>query len=255
MTEDEKIMLAGHGFKDFRQDMEGNVIAWKKEIPKHEIEIYLMLNEEEESFDLSYKDLASKDETENRGKWKTLHNGIEDVESAIEVSNDWLTDQGYGDMDTVKPVFNADPQKIAEDIDELERSIDGDEYDAAFPDREAHIAELAQDIRNGNTEFLTEYLHAFTLQEAEAEKKMAEELLRRLAEYQAFRASVNINMVAAEMEEEENYNNLDGIIGNSAPKEHKRVHIKTMIEENRKRLGLSGDPQELAAQEEQRNRK
>ena len=87
-----------------------------------------------------------------------------------------------------------------------------------------------------------------------ADKLLPKELLRRLAEYQAFRASVNINMAAAEMEEEGNYNKLDGVIGNSAPKEHKRVHIKTMIEENRKRLGLSGDPQELA-QEEQRNRK
>ena len=145
-------------------------------------------------------------------------------------------------MDAVKPVFNAEPRKIAEEIDELERSIDGEEYDEHFPDREAHIAEMAEQIRNGNTQFMNNYLHTFTLQEAEAERRMAETLIKRLAEYDMHRAAYN-HVAAAEMAEEGNYNNIDGIIGNSAPKEKepKRLNIIERIKEIKEQQGLGNN--------------
>ena len=254
MTEDEKKLLSERGFKEHRQDKDGNILAWKKEI--RDLEMYIFFNPDNESYDVSCKDYSKLQESENIGKWKTLHNSSEDLEEAVEFADNWLSDNGYVDMDAVKPVFNADPEKIAEDVDELMRSIDGEEYEAAFPDKTAHIEELANDIRNGNVEFIQQYLLSLTLQENEAEQKMAQTMIKRLAEYDALRSANNRQDIAAvEMAIEDNYNHIDGILGNSAPKERERVNIKNMIEDNRRRLGLTGDTPDLSAQEmEQRNR-
>lgn len=253
MNDNEKL-LNEHGFKPFRQDMEDNIISWKKEIPDKNIEMYIVSNvPDRDTFDVCYTDNS---EAESKGVWKTLYNDADSLDDAVEYSDNWLYEKGFvEDMDAVKPVFNAEPRKIAEEIDELERSIDGEEYDELFPDREAHIEEMAEQIRNGNTQFMNDYLHTFTLQEAEAEKKMAETLMKRLAEYDSHRAAYNhVATAAAEMAEEGNYNNIDGIIGNSAPKEHSRINIKEKIEENRKKLGLSGENTLVQEIEGQRNR-
>ncbi len=98
-------------------------------------------------------------------------------------------------------------------------------------------------------------------EEAEAESKLAEMMMQRLREYDAFRiAHTQSANAAAEMAVEDNYDNIDGIIGNSAPKEDKkdrhRVNIKEKIKENREKLGLSGEaPEHGLTVEEQLNRK
>jgi len=241
MNEDEMKLLSGHGFKPFRQDMEDNIISWKKEIPDKNIEMYIVSNvPDRDTFDICYTDNS---EEESKGIWKTLYNDADSLEDAVEYCDYWLYEKGITeDMDAVKPVFNAEPRKIAEEIDELERSIDGEEYDEHFPDREAHIAEMAEQIRNGNTQFMNNYLHTFTLQEAEAERRMAETLIKRLAEYDMHRAAYN-HVAAAEMAEEGNYNNIDGIIGNSAPKEKepKRLNIIERIKEIKEQQGLGNN--------------
>lgn len=250
MTEDEIKLLSEHGFKEFRQDREGNILAWKKDIPKRDLEIYIFFNSDDESYDVSYRDFSKLQESENIGKWKTLHNNSEDLEEAVDFADDWLSD-----LDAVKPVFNADPEKIAEDIDELMRSIDGEDFEAVYPDKVVHIDELANDIRNGNIEFIQQYLLALTLQENEAEQKMAQTLIKRLTEYDTLRTANNKQDIAAlEVAIEDNYNHIDGVLGNSAPKEREKVNIKNMIADNRRRLGLTGDNPDLSQEVEQRNR-
>ena len=158
------------------------------------------------------------------------------------------------DTDAVKPVFKADPIHIAEDIAELERSASEESYDKTFPDPQEHIDNLVEDLKNGNIAYLLQYLHAFTLQEIGAERMMAETLIKRIQEYDLLRKSQiqNIN-ATAEISEEGNYNSIDGIIGNSAPKEgrkeHRRINIREKIRENRIKLGLMKDPSEQAIEE------
>ena len=243
MTKEDKELFEIHGFKEAREDLNGNIVDWRKEYREKNIEIHI-LADPDGAYDISLYDTS---ETENKGIWKTLFNSAEDVETAVEFADNWAVDNGYTeDMDTVKPVFEAKSRKLAEDIAELERSIDEEGYDKAFPTQQDHINNMVKDLQSGNIQYLLEYLHTFTLQEAEAERKLAEMMMQRLHEYDSFRTEhiQNYN-VAAEMAVEDNYNNIDGIIGNSAPKEekkeHHRINIKDKIKENREKLGLTGE--------------
>ncbi len=258
MTKEDKELLEIHGFKAAREDLDGNIVDWKKEYREKDSEIHI-LSAPDDTYDISLYDVS---ETENKGKWKTLYNASEDIETAVEFADEWAVDNGYiEDMDAVKPVFEAKSRRIAEDIAELERSIDKEGYDKAFPDPQEHINNMTKDLQSGNIPYLLQYLHAFTLQEAEAESKLAEMMMQRLREYDAFRIAHTQNAnAAAEMAVEDNYNNIDGIIGNSATKEekkeHHRVNIKDKIKENREKLGLTGEtPAQGLTVEDQLNRK
>lgn len=226
MTDEEKKLLKTKGFKAYIKDVEfDEIIAWKKEIPEKGIKVIVSAIPDDRGFDISYKDKEDKS--------NTIYNDIDSIEEAMEACDEFLDSYGRSEeMDAVKPVFNADPQKIAEEVDELFRHIDGEEYDRAFPDREEHIAEMKKQIEEGEVEKITQALLKFDIEEMEAELKMRQYLIDRLNEYKASVMAYNA-VRTVEEQVEGNYNNIDGIIGNSDSK----VNIKMMISEYQRQLG------------------
>lgn len=170
LSKDEIELLKVKLWVSYRQDLDGNVIAWKREANEHSFYI----SEFNESYDVSYKN--GKDE-------QTLYNGADSIEEAISICENFALDNGI-DLDSVKPVFNADPKKLASDIDEFCREID-ESYAADNPDKEKKIEEIENAIRTNQLQELEAFLFqfAFTLQEIEAEQNMAKNLCERLKEY------------------------------------------------------------------------
>ena len=52
MVEDEKGLFMEHGFMPFRQDADSNVVAWKRDIVSRNMEIYININPDQESYDI-----------------------------------------------------------------------------------------------------------------------------------------------------------------------------------------------------------
>lgn len=230
MTDDEKKLLKHNGFKGYLRDMEyDEIIAWKKEVPEKSIKIIISAIRDESSFDISYRD---KDD-----KSTTVFNDIDSIEDAITACNDFLDSFGREeDLDAVHPTFNADPRKLAEDIDELCRHIDGDDYARAYPDKKAQQEELEKQIKAGEIEAITQALLKFDIEEMEAELNMRNYMIARLNEYKAMVAAV-VPTANIEAEIEGNYNNIDGIIGNSDSK----INIKMMISSYQSQISGSGE--------------
>lgn len=170
LSEDEKELLKIKLWVSYRQDLDGNVIAWKREANEHSFYI----SEFNESYDVSYKN--GKDE-------QTLYNGADSIEEAISICENFALDNGI-DLDSVKPVFNADPKKLASDIDEFCREID-ESYATDNPDKEKKIEEIEKALQTNQLQELEAFLFqfAFTLQEIEAEQNMAKILCDRIKDY------------------------------------------------------------------------
>ena len=218
MTDDEKKLLRSKNFKPYMKDMDyDEVIAWKRDVPEKNIKVIISVIPEDRGYDLSYKDENNKD--------VTVFNDLESIEDAIDACDDFLDtyDIPKEDLDAVKSVFNNEPRKIAEDIDELCRSID-DKYDRDNPDKDKSVNDLEKQIKNGEIEAIQRMLLKFDIEEMEAELNMRNYMIQRLTEYKAMIATINPN-INAELDEEGNYNSIDGIIGNSGTK----VNIKMMI--------------------------
>ena len=116
-------------------------------------------------------------------------------------------------------------------------------------DREAQIANITEDIRNGNTGYLNDFLNALisdSIREGMADifgkgtelddsdgvqtARKAKELLDKLAEYKP--------LAKVEELEECNYNMIDNVLNNEKPKEEKekqsgRISIKEKLAEKK----------------------
>ena len=138
---------------------------------------------------------------------------------------------------------------LAAEIDQLSYDYDTYQYNDTVEDREAQVANIAEDIRNGNTEYLNDFLNAMIsdsmregitdlfgkgteLDDSEGVQtaRKAKELLDKLAEYKP--------LAKVEELEECNYNMIDNVLNNEKPKEEKehktgRVSIKEKLAEKK----------------------
>ncbi|MCM1237333.1 MAG: YodL domain-containing protein, partial [Ruminococcus flavefaciens] len=138
---------------------------------------------------------------------------------------------------------------LAAEIDQLSYDYDTYQYNDTVEDREAQVANIAEDIRNGNTEYLNDFLNAMIsdsmregmtdifgkgieLDDSEGVQtaRRAKELLDRLAEYKP--------LAKIEELEESNYNMVDNVLNNEKPKEEKehkagRVSIREKLAEKK----------------------
>ena len=138
---------------------------------------------------------------------------------------------------------------LAAEIDQLSYDYDTYQYNDTVEDREAQVANIAEDIRNGNTEYLNDFLNAIIsdsmregitdiygkgteLDDSEGVQtaRKAKELLDRLAEYKP--------LAKVEELEECNYNMIDNVLNNEKPKEEKerkagRISIKEKLAEKK----------------------
>lgn len=124
---------------------------------------------------------------------------------------------------------------LAAEIDQLSYDYDTYQYNDTVEDREAQVANIAEDIRNGNTEYLNDFLNAMIsdsmregitdifgkgteLDDSEGVQtaRKAKELLDKLAEYKPL-AKVEENAINGM--EECNYNMIDNVLNNEKPKE------------------------------------
>jgi len=136
---------------------------------------------------------------------------------------------------------------LAIEIDQLSYNYDTVQYNQTVEDREAQIANITEDIRNGNTGYLNDFLNALiseSIREGMADifgkgteiddsegvqtARKAKELSDRLAEYKP--------LAKVEELEECNYNMIDNILNNEKPKEEKqtgRISVKEKLAEKR----------------------
>jgi antirestriction protein ArdC/predicted nucleotidyltransferase len=138
---------------------------------------------------------------------------------------------------------------LAAEIDQLSYDYDTHQYNDTVEDREAQVANITEDIRNGNTEYLNDFLNAMisdSMREGIADifgkgaelddsegvqtARKAKELLDRLAEYKP--------LAKIEELEECNYNMIDNVLNNEKPKEEKekqtgRVSIREKLAEKK----------------------
>ncbi len=117
--------------------------------------------------------------------------------------------------------------ELAAAIDQFAYDFDTYEYKDTVDDREAQIESIAEDIRNGNTVYLSDFLNAAISNEikygiadifgqgkdiADSESvqnaRKAKELLDKLAEYKP--------LAKIEEQEEQNYNMVDNVLNNGA---------------------------------------
>lgn len=136
---------------------------------------------------------------------------------------------------------------LAAEIDQLSYDYDTIQYNHTVEDREAQIANITEDIRNGNTGYLNDFLNALIsdsiregmtdifgkgteLDDSEGVQtaRKAKELLDKLAEYKP--------LAKIEELEECNYNMIDNVLNNEKPKEEKqtgRISIKEKLAEKK----------------------
>ena len=138
---------------------------------------------------------------------------------------------------------------LASEIDQFSYDYDTYQYQDTVEDREAQVANIAEDIRNGNTGYLNDFLNAVISEgvregitdifgqgveidnsEAVQTARRAKELLDKLAEYKPL----------AKVEEltEQNYNMIDNVLNNGAEKKEQeqtkgRISIKEKLAEKR----------------------
>ena len=136
---------------------------------------------------------------------------------------------------------------LAAEIDQLSYNYDTVQYNQTVEDREAQIVNITEDIRNGNTGYLNDFLNALIsdsiregmtdifgkgteLDDSEGVQtaRKAKELLDKLAEYKP--------LAKVEELEECNYNMIDNVLNNEKPKEEKqagRISIKEKLAEKK----------------------
>ena len=136
---------------------------------------------------------------------------------------------------------------LAAEIDQLSYNYDTVQYNQTVEDREAQIANITEDIRNGNTGYLNDFLNALisdSIREGMTDiigkgteldgsegvqtARKAKELLDKLAEYKP--------LAKIEELEECNYNMIDNVLNNEKPKEEKqtgRISIKEKLAEKK----------------------
>ena len=136
---------------------------------------------------------------------------------------------------------------LAAEMDQLSYNYDTVQYNQTVEDREAQIANITEDIRNGNTGYLNDFLNALIsdsiregmtdifgkgteLDDSEGVQtaRKAKELLDKLTEYKP--------LAKIEELEECNYNMIDNVLNNEKPEEEKqagRISIKEKLAEKK----------------------
>ena len=138
---------------------------------------------------------------------------------------------------------------LASQIDQFSYDYDTYQYQDTVEDREAQVANITEDIRNGNTGYLNDFLNADIFEgvregitdifgqgveiddsEAVQTARRAKELLDKLAEYKP--------LAKVEELEEQNYNMIDNVLNNGAEKKEQeqtkgRISIKEKLAEKR----------------------
>ena len=138
---------------------------------------------------------------------------------------------------------------LASQIDQLSYDYDTYQYQDTVEDREAQVANITEDIRNGNTGYLNDFLNAVISEgvregitdifgqgveiddsEAVQTARRAKELLDKLAEYKP--------LAKVEELEEQNYNMIDNVLNNGAEKKEQeqtkgRISIKEKLAEKK----------------------
>ena len=132
---------------------------------------------------------------------------------------------------------------LATQIDQLSYDYDTYQYKDTVEDRDAQVANITEDIRNGNTGYLNDFLHAIVAEsvregitdifgqgteidnsEAVQTARKAKELLDKLSEYKP--------LAKVEELEESNYNMIDNVLNNEkSKKEEKRSTGRISIKE------------------------
>ena len=138
---------------------------------------------------------------------------------------------------------------LATEIDQFSYDYDTYQYQDTVEDREAQVANITEDIRNGNTGYLNDFLNAVISEgvregitdifgqgveiddsEAVQTARRAKELLDKLAEYKP--------LAKVEELEEQNYNMIDNVLNNGAEKKEQeqtkgRISIKEKLAEKK----------------------
>ena len=138
---------------------------------------------------------------------------------------------------------------LAAEIDQLSYDYDTKQYHDTVEDRDAQVANIAEDIRSGNTGYLNDFLNALvsdSIREGMTDifgqgtalddsdgiqnARKAKELLDRLVEYKP--------LAKIEELEECNYNMIDNVLNNEKPKEEKehkagRISINEKLAEKK----------------------
>lgn len=138
---------------------------------------------------------------------------------------------------------------LASQIDQFSYDYDTYQYQDTVEDREAQVANITEDIRNGNTGYLNDFLNSVISEgvregitdifgqgveidnsEAVQTARRAKELLDKLAEYKP--------LAKIEELEEQNYNMIDNVLNNGAEKKEQeqtkgRISIKEKLAEKR----------------------
>ena len=138
---------------------------------------------------------------------------------------------------------------LASQIDQFSYDYDTYQYRDMVEDREAQVANITEDIRNGNTGYLNDFLNAVISEgvregitdifgqgveiddsEAVQTARRAKELLDKLAEYKP--------LAKIEELEEQNYNMIDNVLNNGAEKKEQeqtkgRISIKEKLAEKK----------------------
>lgn len=138
---------------------------------------------------------------------------------------------------------------LASQIDQFSYDYDTYQYRDTVEDREAQVANITEDIRNGNTGYLNDFLNAVISEgvregitdifgqgveiddsEAVQTVRREKELLDKLAEYKP--------LAKIEELEEQNYNMIDNVLNNGAEKKEQeqtkgRISIKEKLAEKR----------------------
>lgn len=138
---------------------------------------------------------------------------------------------------------------LATQIDQLFYDYDTYQYRDTVENREVQVANITEDIRNGNTGYLNDFLNAIIVEsvregitdifgqgseiddsEAVQTARRAKELLDKLAEYKP--------LAKVEELEEANYNMIDNVLNNEKPKKEEecssgRISIKEKLAEKK----------------------
>ena len=159
---------------------------------------------------------------------------------------------------------------LALEIDQFSYDYDTYQYRDTVEDREAQVANITEDIRNGNTGYLNDFLNAVIsegvregitdifgqgveLDDSEAVQtaRRAKELLDKLAEYKP--------LAKLEELEEQNYNMIDNVLNNGAEKkEHEQTKGRISIREKlteKKAVIEQRDKSERTLQEKETEKK
>ena len=145
---------------------------------------------------------------------------------------------------------------LATQIDQLSYDYDTYQYRDTVEDRAAQVANITEDIRNGNTGYLNDFLHAIVAEsvregitdifgqgteiddsEAVQTARKAKELLDKLSEYKP--------LAKVEELEESNYNMIDNVLNNEKSKKEEerspgRISIKEKLAEKKAAIEHKG---------------